>query len=575
MNSAPPSTPIPGEPGKPWLTICLVAVFLLGGLGLFLWAPAKALVRDQMAGYYAGKAAALVKEEAWNDARVALARAGFWRPDHPALLRATADFLIATKGPPHSTLHYLRLLDSSGEAGEQDLVAMARLLADTQSLSAAEAVLERLSPAAREQPEALEVLSALQRQRGQKTLADQTLRRALGIKPGDRAARLRLAVLDLNEPFQEVRAKARQSLWELAGGRDEHALEAIGHLARDQDLLPLEADRLLETVRQHPGAPEPLRLEVLSGLIRARPDRKEQIVAAESGHMRDLPADKLRPCLLWLLRQGLAKNIIALHPREHFTSSADLIDPYFQALAALERWQEIEDLLARPAGMPVSAGYASFWRAQATLKIDHEPTRARQHLMAVWEAAGRGRHAELARAGAALADHAGQWDLAATFYQGLAEQQPGQRVQMLEKVLEVARHAGDAETLMRAAAQLHEARPDDRRFLFNHIYLRLICGRELELAIHELATLPEAVRVGADEAGLCQALAAHRQARPEEVRRWLAEVRESSGLPAWQRAVHAGLLALDGRTAAAFQQAERLSAELLLEEERRFLGRAR
>ncbi len=574
MSNSPASAPLPGEPGKPWLTISLLACFVLGGVGLFLWKPAKGGARDLMAAYHAEHAANFIQAETWNEARTALAKAAFWRPDHPALLRVTADFLIKTKGPAHSTLHYLRLLDGTGAASESDLLTMARLYAETQSVLEAENTLARLPATLREGPEALEVLSSLQSQRGERSLSDQTLRRSLGLRVGDRDARLRLAIMDLKEPFEEVRSRAKSELWSLADGRDVQARKALEQLAKDQDLLPLEADRLFHRIERHPELPESLRLEVLTALLRAQPDRRQEILDQESQRMANLPADQLRPCLLWLLQQGMAERVLALHPREFFIHSTDLIDPYLQALAALKRWQDIEDLLARPVGMPVSAGYVSFWRAQATLQIDKEPTRARQHLLAAWEASGRGRQAALGKAGAALADHAGLWDLAISFYRGLADHQPGERVSMLEKVMEVARHAGNAAELLRTSAALQQERPKDRRFSVQYLYLRLLCGQDLELAWGEIQSLPASALDESDDIRLCLALAAYRMGQDEVMAKHLSAVREVSSLSAWQRSVFAGLLAHGGHTADAFQYAEKISSELLLPEEKRFLGRA-
>jgi hypothetical protein len=574
MSHSTASKPLPGEPGKPWLTISLLVGFLLGGAGLVLWKPAKGLARDLMAAHHAANAATLIEIETWNEARVALSKAAFWRPDHPALLRVTADFLIKTKGPAHSTLHYLRLLDGSGAASEADLLTMARLYAETQSVVEAEKTLARLPATLREESEALEVLSSLQRQRGDRRLSDQTLRRALGLKIGDRDARLRLAIMNLQEPFEEVRARAKSELWALADGKDAPARKALEQLANDLDMLPLEADRLFELVKTHPEVPEALRLQVLTALLRAKPDRRQDSIDQEVRRMATLPADQLRPCLLWLLQHGLAEQVVTLHPREFFIHSTDLIDPYLQALAALKRWQAIEDLLARPVGMPVSAGYVSFWRAQATLQIDQEPTRARQHLSAVWEASGRGRQAVLGKAGAALADHAGLWDLAISFYHGLAEHQPGERVAMLEKILDAARHAGDAPELIRTAAALQRERPQDRRFEVQHLYLRLICGQDLELAWGEIQGMPPSEFESADDLRLCLALAAYRMGEREVMAGHLREMSGVGSLSAWQRAVYAGLLAHSGQPAEAFQEAEKISAELLLPEEKRFLKTA-
>jgi hypothetical protein len=143
---------------------------------------------------------------------------------------------------------------------------------------------------------------------------------------------------------------------------------------------------------------------------------------------------------------------------------------------------------------------------------------------------------------------------------------------MLEKILNAARQAGDDHALLQAADQLRREHPEETRHQWLHIYLRLICGREMELAMRELTSLQSPTQ---DEARLCQALAAWRMARPAEMRQSLDAMRDPDALPAWQRATHAGLMALDGRTADAFRLAEKLSPALLLPEERRLLSQAR
>lgn len=574
QDPSPANVEIPGGPGKPWVTLSLACGLVLSLLGWWLWTPFKTGVRNYMAEHHAGKAGLSLEKKEWTEAQHAILKAEYWKSDNPRVLRVIADYLITTNGPPASTLHYLRTLEKDNHLTEDDRIEMARLHVQLQDAAAAETALSRLSPDARETRPALEVAADVHRLRGDQFLADRTLRRALKIDPNDRMCRLRLALLDRKEPFDEMKEQARKTLWELAAGEDDAALQSIENLARDAALLPSEARRLLDHVSRHPAKSDSVRLIVLSGFIHASPEKKEELVLGELERMRELKVDDLAPSLFWLLQQGMPQHVVGLHPRDYFTRSAAIIEPYLQALAQLGRWQEIEQLLSRPAGIPVSEAYVAFWRARATWKLDGETTRARQHLLTAWEATGQGRNAMLANACAALAEQAGIWDAAARFYRDLAENQPGSRISMLEKLHEMARHSRDVDALLESATTLLELRPENQRYLHEFIYVHLVTGQAIETIQKRLDELPKPGGRGADEEHLCRALSAYRMGNLDEMRQHLSTITDTQALNAGQRAVHAGLLSISGQVGEAFAIAERVPSGLLLKEERRFLDRA-
>lgn len=576
MSSAPSPAPveIPGGPGRPWVTWLLTGSLLLGLAGWWLWTPFKTGVRNFMAEHHAEKAEASLAKKEWTEAQHAILKAEYWKRDNPRVLRVITDYLITTKGPPASTLHYLRTLEDENALTEDDRIQMARLHVQLQDAASAKDALSKLSPEALETRPALEVDAEIHRLRGDALLADRTLRRALKLDPNDRMCRLRLAQLDLKEPFDEIKEQARKTLWELAAGEDDAALQAIEHLARDTPLLPSEAQRLLDHISRHPAQTDAVRLAVLSGFIRTSPEKKEQLVLGEIERMRELKVEALAPSLFWLLQQGMPQHLVGMHPRDYFTRSAEIIEPYLQALAQLGRWQEIEQMLSRPAGMPVSEAYIAYWRARATWKLDEETTRARQHLLTAWEATGRGRNAGLANACAALAEQAGIWDAAAKFYKDLAENQPGSRISMLEKLHEMARYSRDVDALLESAATLLELRPENQRYLHEFLYVHLVTGQAIETIQNRLDALPLTSGRGMDEERLCRALSAYRMGNLDEMRQHLESITDPQSLGVGQRAVHAGLLNLSGQVGEAYAIAERVPSALLLKEERRFLDRA-
>ncbi|MES2598927.1 MAG: hypothetical protein V4662_26585 [Verrucomicrobiota bacterium] len=561
------------QPSKPWLTWIMAGLLMMGVASWWLGPPLMRKGSVVMARYHADRAEAFIEAKEWLKAHAALEKARAWNGDDPRVLRALADFLTATEGDPASTLHYLRRLEVVGQITEGDLLRMGQLYVLLSDAANAEVTLAKLPPAARERRPALEVLANIQRLQGHTQVAMDTLRRALLLDKNDPMCRLRLALMDQGAAFAEMREQARQTLWELSGGRDQAALLAMDTLAGDASLTPPEADQLVVHMEAHPKRTEEVRLGVLSGLLRARPEKRKVIVEAEVAHMQKILPEELLPSLTWLLREKQPQRIVEFRPRDFFTKSSLLIQIYLQALGDLGRWEDVDKLLSRPAGMPVSPAFISFWRAKATRQMDTDLARVRQHLSMVYEATGHGRDGATAAAAAALAEEAGVWDVAALLYEGLAEHQPKARVAMLEKVHQMALRTRDTEAVLKSSDQLLKIRPDNQRYVLSDLYLHLVSGVELEVRRLKIDSggIPPAA---SDEDRLCLALAAYRFGNLEELRRHLTTIQDPKSLSPGQRAVHAGLLSISGQVGPAYQIAEQVPTALLLKEEARFLDRA-
>lgn len=561
------------KPSKPWITRILVCLLVIG---LLIWWQGPKLhsrIESGIARYYADQAAKLISQKEWIPAYQALEKAQSWRNGHPRVLRVLADFLIATQGDPASILHHLRLIELSGQITESDLLKMGQIHVQMEDVTGIHATLAKLSAEARARRPALELLANAQRLQGQVSLGEQTLRYALSLDKSDPMCRLRLAMMDQQASFAEIRDQARLSLWELAKGRDEAALLAINSLCDAPNLTPLEADQLLRHVDEHPSKTEEARLHVLSCVLRSRPEKKQEVFAAEVERMKQLTSETLLPHLAWLLHEKQPQLIVEFRPKDFFTKSATLIQPYLHALGDLGRWDEVDKMLSRPAGMPVSKAFIALWRARATNSLDQDPARTRQHLTTAYEATGHGREPTLATAAATLAEQAGIWDIAVLFYQGLAEHQPKTRALMLEKERQAALRGRDTTALIESTQKLADLRPENPQYSHDHIYLQLISGQNLELNQSRIAAQKSTENPGTTIA-LCRALAAYRFGDLADLRTHLVGIRDSYTLTPGQRAVHAGLLSISGQVGSAFQIAEQIPTILLLKEEVSFLHRA-
>jgi tetratricopeptide (TPR) repeat protein len=564
---------MPREPLKLWVPWSL-AILLVMGIGVWFAGPTvEVKTRSVIALYFAEKAEKLIQQSDWPNANEALILASQWQSEHPKVLRVLADFLIGIKAEPASTLHALRRLEIIGQANEADFIQMGKIYTQQENIRKAEETLAKLSPEARQKRPALELLANIQRLQGFSAKAEQTLRHALNLDQNDSMCRYRLAMLDQQASFSEMRQKSRETLWNLTEGKDRAALMAIEFMVKDPNLTTPEADKLLERIKVHPEKTDEIRLSVLSALMRVRPQNREQILNEELARYQKKGAEQLLPVMNWLLIEHEPARVLAMLTKDIFLKSSALIGPYLQALADLERWEELDKTLSRPAGMSVSSGYISLWRARANLHIDKTNINTRQHLNIVYEASGHGRSEGAARAGATIAEEAGLYDVAAQFYEGLAEHQPNLKFTMLEKVYEMSLRGRDTERVLQVARQQLSLRPENPLYVDRVIYLQLVAGYDLELNFKKLLETSHA-NSDRTEDHLSQALAAYRMGDLTNMRTHLNRLKNVSNLSPGQRAVHAGLLSISGQVGPAFLIAEQIPSILLLKEEKRFLDRA-
>lgn len=559
------------KPSKPWIT-WFMALALITGLFAWIWGDELWIKsRSYMAHHYADKAEHFIEEKDLSKAGAALTLARQWREDHPKFLRVYADFLMAINSDPSAILHTLKILEIGGQAHEEDYLRMAQIYIQQEEVENAVLMLKKLSPETRQKRPALEVLANIQRSRGETRQAEQTLRHALSLEPGDNMCRLRLALMDMQAVFSELRLGARKVLWDLAKGKDRAALLAMETLGADLDLTATEVEELWSLAESYPELPETSRFNLLSARMRVNPLRRAEWLDAELAKYIEAGAEKMAPVLEWLLREKQPERVLAMQTGDLFTKSDLLIPHYLQALADLGRWEEIERILSRPAGMPISAAFAALWRARAAKNTDREQLNTRQHLNVVYEASGHGRDGSTAKLAADIAEEAGLYDLAAKFYQGLSEYQPKVKIPMLEKVYEMAARSRDTDEVIRVAKQLLALRPQNPQYIERLQYLQLVSGEDMEIQAAQILSVASST---SRQDQLQRALAAYRMGDLNLMKEHLHDLADVSDFTPGQKAVHAGLLSISGQVGRAFQIAENISTLLLLKEELRFLERA-
>ncbi len=498
-------------------------------------------------------------------------------PEEPAVLRAVADYLLKTHADPQTSLIFLSKLRALGEARPEDMVdfAHARLLSG--DIPAARAEYEKLNDSEKLGRKGLMLLAKILGDEGQKLEANKTLRQAQLTEPDNPESRLRLALLDIDQPLEPVRQRALKTIWEIAGQADEIALQAIAFLASSKTLSATEAERLREVVTVHPRAGDQHRFHVLSAYLRLHPSQRASVLDEEcaSSHGRAV-SDQLH-LLRWLVAEGEHERVLAHVPETIALRSAEAFPIYAEALIAARRWEKLRTMLESKPPPPLSESAKCQLLAECHSRIDADLIKTRHLLGNVYRATNKSDELLVVQRAAQLAENLGLWDIAAEGYDIIATKNARMKVTMLTKVQEMAAMQKDGEKMLAVAEDLAAFRPNGIMHCARRDYLRLVLGSSMEKACHAVQSLesdfadartPEAAAYFA----VLRALAAYRIGDIARMRGEMDSITDPHALPPGPRAVMAGLLCLSGSDEAlAFKIAEAVPEAILIPEELHFL----
>ena len=583
-----PSSP-PSEPGVEasvhrrfrlpvWAWLVLIG--LVGAVGLTL--GGRELYRKGRASYAryrAEKSLEYLDQKNWVQAMKAMADANRFAGEDPTVLRSTATFLTRTSNDPRSLIIVLRKLADTGHADPSDVLALARAHLSLGEVKMAHRLHDSLSDARKQSAEGLELLAQILRAEGRTVEAQDTLRRALETSGSVPEARLRLALLDYENPFPEVQQRARDVLWELAGAQDETAITALTFLARDQNLGAIETERLLREVSAHPKTSPALHFEAVSALLRVQPHRRNDILNEETARYQGKEPNELLEVVAWLAREQEHNRILTLIPPQVSLQSKDIFPYIAQALSHEARWEDLKRLLTTTDTLPVPRARVEVWLAQATAKLNPEDRiPPREHLERAVDLAGRTQDNGTFAAAAQVAEDQGLYELAIRCYDRLIPESPRLEVELLEKIHENALRLRDTPRLLEVARRLTALRPSSGVFRDRLQYFSLLSGRDLEVCWKALSTRDQESMVeGAVKrlpSSFFSALASFRLRDESTLRSSLTQLAPHvNDLSPGQRAVVAALFRSSGDDGAARRLAETVNPLLLLPEEQTLFNR--
>jgi hypothetical protein len=526
------------------------------------------------ADHFIGKARQAITAQNWPAAVAAIHHIQGRNRERPEFLRILADFLEATHTEPTLLDTTLVKLETKGLMLPVDYIWACRLQLAAGKIEIARKALERIPDSSRQTAEVMKLSIELLRQEGRMREATETEKVLFEKFTDDPETAVRKAMRDMEGTFPEIQQAALARLWELAKREDAAGIEAIRLLGRLNDLTLPQAIRLCEIADKHPGITAGDRLSVVSILMRLDPAQRSTLLTGEVKRYENGDPTAQGQLASWLAREKEFDKIISLIPVEMLMKSPDLFPQVAQGLAEQQKWGELLKLIRKGRKLPVSNARAATWRALATKNL--QPENAKEIRLHVEEAIREGYIEKngLALLGAArMAEEWGMADLALKAYETLAVPGSPQEAEMLEKCWQTASTLKNSATLLMLADKCARLRPANVQLALRQNYMHLLCGEQLETALTSpsAAEFAHSHEQGSDVSELLQALKAYRLHDQSTLTVALEKVRDAKVLSMGERAVYAGLLAVNGQTARGFELAESVRPELLLDEEAVFL----
>jgi tetratricopeptide (TPR) repeat protein len=597
---------------------------LLGGLAAcalgvaiyFAGPPIGGAIKAWQSRRLARDAFALIEQKKWREANAKARDAYLLRPTEPESWRANAR-LASRTGQNTVALEWWKKLDDEHSLTVEDRRDFVGAALTTGELTVAAKQVEALL-AQRAGPAPIDMVLAGQvaTRQSDPVLAIDYAQRVLADKRAKPYNNLSAATLILSATRRDSPPYA--SAWKQieAVARDPKnpaSLDALAVLARDEALPPLSAigtnaslslesstpgptpatqsgdtltlnlaatpphdpvgrtlslTEVANALENHPDARPYHKLLALEIRARQDPALTDQYVADAVEHFRNGDDETLGALAAWLNKIGRPAKTLEVLPQARAIQRQDLFLHYLNALAALQRWNEIKDLLSSER-FPIEPVLQHMYLAVAQTQLGSAAAATNEWQRALEVA----NSADKLLALASYAERNSVNDIADFAYSGAIKIAPKNRG-AYDGRLRLALAAGHTAEAQATAAEIAQLWPDDAEARNQDTYLRLLLGatdgaaesaeREAEVLVRKeprnwsaLATLGLArLRLGRNN----DALAAFRK------------VRVTGTEPPGVLAVRAAILAVNGYEEGARGDAHNLGGERLLPEERALIA---
>ena len=325
--------------GRWWiLLIASVLAVIVAGTIAYRW------FKGQRAERFAAAGDAFVAADKWNDAAVQYRVALQLDPSNYHGLSGAAR--LASKAERPEALELWQKVLALPQCTIRDREDYAELLIKTNRLNLAEKVID---PLLKDNPDtkALQLAARYSRKIGDNVKASEYLRVASKRAPDDDAPRFQLAEVLAQSTDAADQAEARKILWELAARPNVYNKAAVEALAAAPELTTDERKRLLQELTAL--TPKTAKDDLLAAdmRIQLQPDEAARVYREEVERWRNGQSQELLDLARWLNAHQQPELVLSTFPIERTLEDNQLLLARLDALATLQRWNDIDGVLNR------------------------------------------------------------------------------------------------------------------------------------------------------------------------------------------------------------------------------------
>lgn len=322
-----------------WLTMSILLLITTVGAK-----PAYHWVKARRADHFARQGNELAKQGRWNDAatkyRVALQLDPL---GYKALAGAAR---LASRANRPEALDLWEEVVRLPRCTDADREEYAALLLKLKRFQLAKKIIERLLTTSPDL-KTLDLASRYAEQMGESSKALEFARIAINRAPNDETARSRMAELLAASTDATQRGEARRILWELADKDGPYRRPALQALGRAPELSVEEEKRIVQSLESL--SPPAIEDTFLAADLRLKlqPNDAEKIYDEMISKFGDSETTTRLQLALWLNSHRQSDRVLKLLPLEQAADNNQLLLPRLDALANLQRWVDIDNLLDR------------------------------------------------------------------------------------------------------------------------------------------------------------------------------------------------------------------------------------
>src|SRR5437667_4782123 len=577
--------------------LALPVVTVLAAAIYFGASPVSGAIKGWQSRRLAHQAFVMIEQKQWNEADAKARDAFLLRPTEPEAWRAIGRLQSRT-GQSATALEWWKKIDEQHHLTVEDRRDFAKAALVAGELTTAATQIDQLL-AQREGPQPVDILLAgqLAVRRSNPVLAVDYAQRTLAdnrTKPYDilSAAILVLSVTKADSP---PHLNAWKRIEDLARDPQNAAsLDALAFLATQQSLAPSRVSsgdislslgsggpaagqpaatigllEIADALEKHPDARPYHKLLALQLRVQHDPVLVDQYVADAIERFGKGNDETLAALAAWLNSMGRAQKTLDLLPLDHAVKRQDLYLRHVDALAALERWDEVKEILTSER-FPIDPVLQHMYLATARSHLGETAGTTNEWQRALESTAN---NADKLMTLATYAEQNHASDIADAAYAQIIKATPRNRTAYAAgvRLAEKAGRTADAQAL---AAEIVKLWPEDAAARNEDAYLRLLLGASNGAA--EAAEREAQVLVAQEplnwSARATLGLARLRLGKKQEALAVFRNIRATGSEPPGALAVRAAILAVTGYEEGARGDARNLGAEHLLPEERALIA---